>query len=879
MDGPRDLAGDLEARLAQLEYENAKLKKINKVLIDRVERSMDFQGNAFSLFQTAIVLEGRVRDRTSELEQALRELGKSNRALSVAKEMAETAEMRLMAAIESTSEGFVLFDSEDRLVMCNSKYREFWPGLHETIRPGVPFRELAERAQALGLFDDHEEGMSPPLQRRLVNHNHPEELFILRLADGRWLQIRERSTADGGSVAIYADITAIKLAERRQRERELAAKSVILEATFDNISQGILVVDAERRLLAWNERFLKLLNISEDELIEGKPLQHLGHLPAIRPYLLHGGKGALPSDSSPFCIEQQGDDGRVLEIQLNALPDGGMVATYTDITERKAAEWALRDSEQRIRLITDALPALIAYVDAGQRYRFTNKPYEEWFGRPRSEINGRHMRKVLGEELYEARRPYVEEVLSGRLVTFEITYSHPVAGIEYAMATYVPHHGPDGEVLGFIALIQDITERKKSAVQLREAKENLERRVAERTIELTTVNTKLQQEVEERRQAEEALRIAKAEAEAANMSKTKFIAAASHDLLQPLNAARIFTQALSETRIAGKNRGYVENVGRALESVEELITALLDISKLDSGAQLPQLADFMLDDMMAGLIKETAPQAEARGLQLKWVKCHAALHSDPLMVRRILRNFLSNAMRYTPRGRILMGCRRLPQGVAVQVWDSGIGIPEDKLSEVFQEFRRLAQDSHGRDSGLGLGLAIVDRIARRMGVEIQVRSKLGQGSMFGVVLPYGDQRRASDRQAARAHLSLPAGTDKLDGARILVIENDNAERVGMQALLEGWRCRVSAAADACHLHYPDEAVRAVVADYHLDEGRTGIQALQDIRSRLGSEVPAVILTADRSDEVLAEAKALGAHLLNKPLKPARLRSLLAHLVG
>ena len=863
---------------SDLERENAKLRKINKVLIDRVERSMDFQGNAFSLFQTAIVLEGRVRDRTSELELTLRELAKSNRALSLAKEEAETAEMRLMAAIESTSEGFVLFDADDRLVMCNSKYREFWPGLTEIIRPGVPFSDLAERAHILRLFDEGSEGLVSTLQRRLLNHHHPEELFILKLADGRWLQIRERATADGGSVAIYTDITAIKLAERRQRERELAAKSAILGATFDNISQGIAVVDDQGRLLAWNERFLSLLNIDADELSEGKPLRDIGHLPSVRPLLVHGGiEGGV-------CVEQMGDDGRVLEIQLNSLPEGGLVATYTDITERKAAEWALRDSEQRIRLITDALPALIAYVDAGQRYRFTNKPYEQWFGRPRTEINGRHMRTVLGDKLYEDRRPYVEAVLAGQLVTFEITLPKVRGEIEFALATYVPHHGADGEVLGFIALIQDITERKKSAVQLREAKENLERRVAERTVELTTVNSKLQQEVEERRQAEEALLIAKAEAEAANMSKTKFIAAASHDLLKPLNAARIFTQALSETRIVGRNRGYVENVGRALESVEELLTALLDISKLDSGSQVPQLADFMLDDMMANLAKETLPQAAARGLDLRWVKCGVAVRSDPLLVRRILRNFLSNAMRYTPKGRILMGCRRTPHGVAVQVWDSGIGIPEDKLTEVFEEFRRLAQDGHGRDGGIGLGLAIVQRIARRLGHEIQVRSALGEGSMFGVVLPLGDQGKARERQsAAKVSLGLPDGADKLAGSWLLVVENDAAEREGMQALLEGWRCRVLTASGvgqaldrlaAAEVGPP----QVVVADYHLDDDRTGVQAVVEIRQRLGCEMPAVFLTADRSDEVLAEVKAIGGHLLNKPLKPARLRSLLGHLL-
>ncbi len=746
-----------EQRLARLERENAKLRKINTVLIDRVERSMDFQGNAFSLFQTAILLEGQVRDRTQELEQALQDLARSNHALSQAKEDAETARIRLAAAIEAVSEGFILCDAEDRLVLCNEQYRAFWPGLEDLLRPGTPFAALVARAQDLGLFDDEALGAST-MQRRLRHHRHPEDLLVLRLADGRWIQIRERPTAEGGSVAIYTDITALKHEEQRQLE---------------------------------------------------------------------------------------------------------------------ASEDALRDSEQRIRLITDALPALIAYVDRDQRYRFTNKPYEDWFGRPRSEIDGRPMRDVLGEALYEARRPYAEAALAGRHVTFETTLPLMKGPPDCALATYVPHYGADGRVQGFIALIQDITERKRSALQLREAKESLERRVEERTSELTTVNRRLQREVEERRQAEEALRLAKAEAEAANMSKTKFIAAASHDLLQPLNAARIFTEALTEAHLAERNRAIVGKISRSLTSVEELLTALLDISKLDSGAQVPQWADFQLDDLLSSLADEIRPQALARGLDLRILPCRAVVRSDPVLVRRILRNFLSNAMRYTPVGRILLGGRRRPGGVAVQVWDSGIGIPADKLSEVFQEFRRLANDSHDHNGGMGLGLAIVDRIARRLDHAIEVRSQPAQGSMFGVVLPLGRAERVSAAPAP-----LPSGGDGVAGALVLVIENDGAEREGMAALLQNWGCHVLTAADreeALHqLRRVAGAPVVVVADYHLDHDRTGLDAVRAVRAATGRTVPAIILTADRSDAVGEQAAAAGCQLLNKPLRPARLRALLAH---
>ncbi len=875
-----DIQGDERQRIADLERENAKLRKINKVLMDRVERSMDFQGNAFSLFQTAIVLEGRVRDRTIELENALRELARSNRALSQAKEEAETARIRLATAIESVSEGFILCDAEDRLVMCNQKYRELWPGLADIVQPGMPFMALVHQAQTLGLFDESDGGAEAAMTRRLQHHRHlREKMFVVKLADQRWLQISERRTADGGTVAIYTDITDVKLSEKRQRDYELSQKNKLLQAIFDKLSQGISVVDHEQRVVAWNERFLELLNVAPDEMAVGKPLRDLAYQPAISCQFLHA-SFASATDFRGFSLEQMVDNGRILDIQLNPMPGGGMITTYTDITGRKASEWALRDSEQRIRLITDTIPVLIAYVDSTLRYRFTNKPYEEWFGRPRSEINGRHMHTVLGPELYAARRDAVDRVLAGHRVTFEIGLPLMKGRIEYAVATYVPHFGNDGEVLGFFAVLQDITERKKAAQELQEAKESLEVRVAERTAELTDLNCQLTQEIEERRQVEAALRIAKVEAERANMSKTKFIAAASHDLLQPLNAARVFAAALSETRMTERKRNLVANVNVALNAVDELLSALLDISKLDSGAQTPDISDFDINDLLKPLAAEYQPQCKARGLALHWVPCRSVVRSDPLMVGRILRNFLSNAMRYTPSGRVLLGCRRRADGLEVQVYDSGIGIPEAKQVEVFEEFRRLARDSHGKDRGIGLGLAIVDRIAQRLGHRIRLNSTLGRGSMFSVTLPYGIHHQARPHEQS---IALPAPLHRVIGAGVLVIENDRSALDAMRELLRSWQCKV-VAADSLENAIPQVGALGkppdvVVADYHLDEGRTGLDALLTLQPLFERPVPGIIITADRSDAVHNAVREAGYHLLNKPLKPARLRSLLAHLTA
>jgi PAS domain S-box-containing protein len=871
---------DLSERLAALERENAKLKKINKVLIDRVERSMDFQGNAYSLFQTAIVLENQVRDRTKELGSALQELGRINRDLHSSKEEAQAARSRLTVAIESISEGFVLCDAEGRLVMCNNKYREFWPGLADLIEPGVAFTLLLRQAEALGLFESEDLPGGISLQQRLQYHLRPEGLLVFKLRDGRWLQINERRTEDGGSVAIYTDITAIKIAEQRQRERELAVKDTLLQAIFHNISQGILVLDQNKTIVAWNDRLLEILNISKMELAHCRNIKDLVNIKAIRCLFVYYGFGPDHVNSDIFCMEEVSDDGRILEIRLSPMPGGGLVATFTDITERKRSDWALRDSEHRIRVITDALPALIAYVDADQRYRFTNRPYQEWFGRPRSEINGRPMSKVLGNRLYDAQRHYIELALSGKNASFEIDLSQTQKKYRYALANYVPHFGPDGAVIGFFALIQDITERREAARLLEEAKESLEQRVVERTRELTQLNLQLKQEVDDRRQAEQALQVAKAEAEQANMSKTKFLAAASHDLLQPLNAARVLAAALAESRMSTRNQQLVTTLNLALNSVDELLSALLDISKFDAGAHTPEISDFPLDGVLKSLVDECAPQAQVRGLTLRSVPCSAVVRTDSMLVMRVLRNFLSNALRYTPDGGILLGCRRRKDGVEVQVWDSGVGIPEDKLMAVFEEFHRLDNGSAGKDGGMGLGLAIVERIAKRLDHDLTVRSRLGHGSIFGILLPYGEAQRAIP---APAEPAFSTALDRVADTSVIVIENDPDERAGMLALLRSWRCEVLAAEHAeaalSHLQRGRRPPQVVVADYQLDNGLTGLEALRTIQTHYQQPIPGIIVTADRTESVHKAVRQAGFHLLNKPLKPARLRSLLAHLTA
>ena len=412
---------------------------------------------------------------------------------------------------------------------------------------------------------------------------------------------------------------------------------------------------------------------------------------------------------------------------------------------------------------------------------------------------------------------------------------------------------PDG---GLVTTFTDITPSVKAAEALERANATLERRVRERTKELTRLNTELER--------------AKAEADDANVSKTRFVAAASHDILQPLNAARLYVTSLSERQQrSGEDAHLVANIDASLEAVEEIFAALLDISRLDTGAMKPEMADFRIDELLQRLDVEFAPLAREKGLDLRFMPCALTVRSDRRLLRRLLQNFVSNAIKYTPAGRVLVGCRRRGGKLRIDVYDTGIGIPQSKRRAVFKEFHRLDQGARVA-RGVGLGLSIVERIARVLDCEVALKSAVGHGSHFSIEVP---------RAAAAAPVAQPIRLDagRLTGTVALCIDNERSILDGMEKLLGGWGCRVFTAADL------PEALAAIDAsgvepdgllvDYHLDGGN-GVAAIAELRRRLGRHVPAILITADRSLHVREEAQAEAVHLLNKPLKPASLRALI-----
>ncbi|MBN9243054.1 MAG: hybrid sensor histidine kinase/response regulator [Mesorhizobium sp.] len=414
---------------------------------------------------------------------------------------------------------------------------------------------------------------------------------------------------------------------------------------------------------------------------------------------------------------------------------------------------------------------------------------------------------------------------------------------------------PDG---GIVATYADISARVEADEALKRANESLEQRVARRTAELTRVNEELAQ--------------AQMLAEEANLGKTRFLAAVGHDILQPLNAARLYCASLMEKAGKGPTGQAAANIESSLESVETILGVVLDISRLDAGALKPEETTFRLDGLLRQIGTDFRPLAAEKKLALTIVPSSLCVTTDRNMLRRLIQNLVSNAVKYTRSGRILVGVRRRGALAEVQVIDTGIGIAHDKLNTVFREFTRL--DEGAREAqGLGLGLSIVDRIARMLRLEIRIFSQQGKGTRFSLLLP-ATAAAAPGREAdARAR---PRGTASLAGLKVACIDNDARILEGMRLLLEGWGCSVTTLTGSHGIGTDMPRPDIVLADYHLD-GETGLEAIAAIRALHGEQTPAVLVTADRSSEVRAAAAEMDVPVVNKPLKPAVLRTTMARM--
>ena len=378
----------------------------------------------------------------------------------------------------------------------------------------------------------------------------------------------------------------------------------------------------------------------------------------------------------------------------------------------------------------------------------------------------------------------------------------------------------------------------------------------------------LERKVEERTQ----------QLELANQAKSRFLAAASHDLRQPLHALGLFVAQLRGGMKASDRSRVIERIDTALAAMNELFSALLDISKLDAGVLTPELTEFPIARLLERIESTFAEAAREKRLSLRVVPHQAWVRTDFILLERILLNLVSNAVRYTTRGGLVVGCRRRGAALRIEVWDTGVGIPPDQRRNIFGEFYRLGEPDRDRRAGLGLGLAIVERLCRLLDHSISLTSTLGKGSCFCVMIPVVDARAAAAKPPAPANATPDVSHDKL----ICVIDDDPLVLEGMGGLLRSWGCRVvtgaSAASVMAELAAIEQQPDLIISDYLLAEGKSGIDAIECLRTAFGSRVPAFLVSGDISPERLHEARAGGFHLQHKPVEPMVLRAMMNQLL-
>jgi signal transduction histidine kinase len=442
---------------------------------------------------------------------------------------------------------------------------------------------------------------------------------------------------------------------------------------------------------------------------------------------------------------------------------------------------------------------------------------------------------------------------------------------------YERRHG-DGRVIeirgnpmphgGYVTTYTDITGFKRTEAELKSAYDTMEQQVARRTREL--------------RATMQALEVAKHDAEQANRSKSRFLAAASHDLLQPLNAARLFASNLSQRaeRLDGDEARLVRRIDHSLGVAEELLSALLDISRLDQGALQPTFSTVPVAQLMDKVERQFAALAERRELALRVRPCRARVRTDPKLLQRILFNLVNNALRYTRAGGVLVACRRRGDTLRFEVWDTGPGIAESERERIFEEFERLGSGNDEPDfaEGLGLGLSICRRISRMLDVPLELRSRPGRGSVFAVAVPLAEGEQDAD--AAQRPAARRTAVDGFAGLRVLCIDDDPEILDGMRMLLSRWGCDVAVASNRSEaLAHAAPAPELVIADHHLGAGDDGLSVSEAVIAAADAPVPVLVLTADRDDALANRIRACGHAQLYKPVKPAALRALMRHLVG
>jgi signal transduction histidine kinase/CheY-like chemotaxis protein len=372
------------------------------------------------------------------------------------------------------------------------------------------------------------------------------------------------------------------------------------------------------------------------------------------------------------------------------------------------------------------------------------------------------------------------------------------------------------------------------------------------------------------------LRLQKENAEQANIAKTRFLASASHDLRQPVHALGMLVGALRGCRMDDGGRRLVQLIDDSIGSLDSLFTALLDISRLDAGVVTPRLQSFPIQPLLEKICRDEATAAAAKDVHIRLVPCAQIVKSDPVLLERIMRNLISNAVRYTDNGRVLVGCRRSGKRLSIEVWDSGRGISAHEQKHIFQEFYQTENPERDRSKGLGLGLAIVRRLADMLDTPLTLRSRLGKGSVFKLVVVLSDEKPSMETRAGDAPPITP------HPSFILVIDDEAAIRESMNSLLAGWGHRVVVAGSCDEMldhaagfsRVPD----LIISDYRLRERENGVDTVLRLRSEFNEDIPAILITGDTEPRRIREASESDCLLMHKPVPHSKLRAAVTNLI-
>ncbi len=729
------------------------------------------------------------------------------------------------------------------------------------------------------------------------------------------------------------------------------------EEILASIDDGIYVIDAQWRFTYLNAYASELLELADNSIV-GQSL--LDSFPQVQGSPVHAALRHVMNTREPVHFEAIGAIVPCwFSFGVYPAGDGGLFVHFRDISARKAAEVALRASDERFRLALANSPVSVFEQDLGLRYTWIHNPQfaspAAYIGKTDADVMEPNCAAVM-EELKRA------VIASGHPVRREVAAAPPGHPMHYFDLYIEPRLDARGRVIGISCAAADLTERRQAEQSLRASEEKFRNAFANaaigfvmtgpdgrfldcnpaycRLVGYTTeelralpplhlvhpddiaVNQQLNarmlageipdyvienryirkdgnivwvrkslstmpdgegrptsiiglvEDVTQRRKVEADLRLAKAEAERAVLARSKFLAAASHDLRQPVQSLVLLLEALKSNPMEPRVAKAVALMENALEGLNGLLSSILDVSRLDAGVVMPQMVAVDAGALLTRLVTEYAVVAAEKGLRVRMVPRAVTVSSDPVLLERALRNLIENALRYTETGGLVVGARLRGHHVRLDVVDSGIGIAEDKLPHIFEEFFQVGNPGRDRAKGLGLGLAIVGRLVRLLGAEIQVASRIGHGTRFSLVVPRHDAAPAGPAAEGSA-------ADEVTG-RILILEDDHSVRHGLALLIESWGHSVTALASGeealAQCAEPGWTFDAIVADHRLGPGLSGTEAARRLGLQTGRAIPTVVVTGDTAPERIAEVHASGFAMLHKPVAAEDLRNTLQQLL-